>query len=177
MITQQQTAEQKDRLPTGWGRFGKAIDHLIQVSQPDEELLAACVTLNPTFVHRSITLAGAVYELTKSMNVVLAATNHRLIIVATGAGGSPMRDETLSYTGLEIVARDKEGIDAALAGWRSAIPRRSETDVAIAADGARWTNSSRRRQCRSRQLSAPGAVHISRLAASRSDRRSESRRD
>ena len=108
MITQQQAAEQKDRLPTGWGRFGKAIDHLIQVSQPDEELLAACVTLNPTFVHRSITLAGAVYELTKSMNVVLAATNHRLIIVATGAGGSPMRDETLSYTGLEIVARNKK---------------------------------------------------------------------
>ena len=78
------------------------------MSQPDEELLAACVTLNPTFVHRSITLAGAVYELTKSMNVVLAATNHRLIIVATGAGGSPMRDETLSYTGLEIVARNKK---------------------------------------------------------------------
>ncbi len=107
-MTPQQTAVQKDLLPTGWGRFGKAIDHLVEISQLDEELLAACVTLNPTFVHRSITLVGAVDELGKSTNVVLAATNHRLIIVATGAGGSPIRDETIAYKGLEIVARDKK---------------------------------------------------------------------
>jgi hypothetical protein len=110
MITTQQTAEQKDRLPMGWGRFGKAIDHLIEVSQPDEQLLAACVTLNPTFVHHSITLRGGLYELTKSTNVVLGATNERLIIVATGVGGGPASNESLPYEGMEIVARDKKEV-------------------------------------------------------------------
>ena len=108
MITPQQTAVQKDRLPTGWGRFGKAIDHLVEIAHPEEELLAVCITLNPTFVHRSIKLVGAVGELSKSTNVVLAATNLRLIIVATGAGGSPMHDATIPYQGLEIVSRDKK---------------------------------------------------------------------
>lgn len=92
----------------GWGRFGKAIDHLIEVSGPDEQLLAACVTLNPTFVHRSITLAGGLHELTKSTNVVLAATNERFIIVATGVGGGPVSHAALPYEGLEIVAHDKK---------------------------------------------------------------------
>ena len=110
MITLQQTAEQKDRLPMGWGRFGKAIDHLVGVSQPNEQLLAACVTLNPTFVHRTISLPGGLYELTKSTNVVLGATNERLIIVATGVGGGPASHESLSYKGMEIVDRDKKEV-------------------------------------------------------------------
>lgn len=108
MITAQQTAAQKSLLPMGWGRFAKAIDHLIDVSHPDEQLLAACVTLNPTFVHRAITLAGELYELRNSTNVVLAATNERLIIIATGIGGRPMNTEQLPYEGMEIVARDKK---------------------------------------------------------------------
>jgi hypothetical protein len=110
MITPQQTAEQRARLPMGWGRFGKAIDHLIEVSHPDEQLLAACVTLNPTFVHRSISLAGGLYELTKSTNVVLAVTNERLVIVATGVGGGPVSHEALSYVGMEIVAGGKKEV-------------------------------------------------------------------
>ena len=110
MITPQQTAEQQNRLPMGWGRFSKAIDHLIEVSQPDEQLLAACVTLNPTFVHRTISLPGGLYELTKSTNVVLAATNERLIIIATGVGGGPVSHEALSYEGMEIVDGDKKEV-------------------------------------------------------------------
>ena len=63
MIDQSQTAREKDRLPRGWGRFGKAIDGLVELSEPDETLVACCVGLNPSFQHRTITLVGAMREL------------------------------------------------------------------------------------------------------------------
>ncbi|HEX3316530.1 MAG TPA: hypothetical protein VHR88_00815 [Solirubrobacteraceae bacterium] len=78
MITPEETAREKDRLPRGWGRFGKSIDALADASEPDETLLAACVGINPTFKHRAITLARGAFELTKSTNVVLGATDRRV---------------------------------------------------------------------------------------------------
>jgi hypothetical protein len=110
MITAEQTNRQKDLLPMGWGRFGKAIDHLAEASTADEVLLAACVTLNPTFEHRTISLPGGLLELTKSTNVVLAVTDKRFIIVATGAGGAPRDHHEISFDGLEIVKHDKREI-------------------------------------------------------------------
>ena len=99
VISSEQTQREKDRLPRGWGRFGTAIDHLIQISDGDETLLATCVTLNPKFQHRSITLAGGLLELASSTNVVLAATDRRLLVVATGAGGAPRSHFEISYAG------------------------------------------------------------------------------
>jgi hypothetical protein len=110
VITSGQTAEQKDRLPRGWGRFGKAIDHLAEISEPDEQLLAACVTLNPTFQHRTVTLPGGLLELTKSTNTVLAVTDKRLLVVATGAGGAPRTHYAVPFDGLEIVSHAKKEI-------------------------------------------------------------------
>jgi len=110
LITPEETAEQKNRLPRGWGRFGKAIDHLVEISEPDEQLLAACVTLNPTFEHRTITLTGGLLELTKSTNTVLAVTNQRLIVLATGAGGAPRTHYPVSFDQLEIVSHRKKEI-------------------------------------------------------------------
>lgn len=110
MITAEQTAREKDRLPRGWGRFGKAIDHLTEVSEPDEALLSACVGLNPRFRHTTITLAGGLMELTKSTNVVLAVTDQRLLVVPTGAGGAPRGDETIPFDGLEIVEVAKKDL-------------------------------------------------------------------
>jgi hypothetical protein len=49
VITADATARERDRLPRGWGRFGKAIDGLVPIADPDETLLATCVGLNPTF--------------------------------------------------------------------------------------------------------------------------------
>jgi hypothetical protein len=110
LITPDQTAEQKDRLPRGWGRFGKAIDHLAEISEPEEQLLAACVTLNPTFDHRTITLTGGLLELTKSTNTVLAVTDKRLLVVATGAGGAPRSNYVIPFDGLEIASHAKKEI-------------------------------------------------------------------
>ena len=110
MITPEQIANQKATLPRGWGRFGKAVDYLIEVSLPDEELLATCVTLNPSFQHRTISTAGTLLELTSSTNTLLAATNQRLIVVATGAAGTPRSDYVISYEGLSIVAEGKKEI-------------------------------------------------------------------
>ncbi|MBS1887476.1 MAG: hypothetical protein JSU06_09840 [Actinobacteria bacterium] len=94
---------EKKLLPFGWGRFGKSLDQIAEVAEPGEELLAACVGLNPTFEHRSITLAGGLLELTQSTNVVLAATDRRLLLIATGAGGAPRDHTAIAYDGMEIV--------------------------------------------------------------------------
>jgi hypothetical protein len=92
---------EKDRLPFGWGRFGKALEEIAVVA-PEEELLGACVGLNPTFEHRSVTLVGGLRELTKDTNVVLAATDRRLLIIATGAGGGPRDHSELAYEGMTL---------------------------------------------------------------------------
>lgn len=107
MITSEQTTRQKDLLPRGWGRYGKAIDHLTEISDPDEQLLAACVTVNPTFQHRTVTLVGGLVEITGATNVVIAATDRRVIVVGTGVNGAPRGHYAIPYDGLEIVAHDK----------------------------------------------------------------------
>ena len=124
MITSEQTRRQKDLLPRGWGRFGKAIDSLTDVCNPDEELVAACVTLNPTFEHRTVTLAGGLVELTGSTNVVLAATDRRVLVVSTGVNGAPRGHVAIPYAGLEIVHHERREItlrwDAGEARFRGA---------------------------------------------------------
>ena len=110
MITAEQTKRQKDLLPMMWGRFDKAIDSLAAMSTADEALLAACVTLNPTFEQRTSTLGGGLIEMTASTNVVLAVTNQRVIVVATGIGGAPRDHIDISFDGLEIVKHDKREI-------------------------------------------------------------------
>jgi hypothetical protein len=109
-VDPEQTGRQKDLLPRGWGRFGKAIDYLVDVAAPDEQLLAACVTLNPTFQHRTVTLAGGLSELTDSTNVVVAATDRRVLVVSTGVGGAPRGYAEIPYDGLQIVGHDKREI-------------------------------------------------------------------
>lgn len=104
-ITTEEIEREKQRLPRGWGRFGKSLDRLAAVSEPDESLLSSCVTLNPSFEHRTISLAGGLYEMTKATNVVLASTSARLILVSTGFGGAPRDHVSIPYDGLEIASR------------------------------------------------------------------------
>ncbi|MBS1886635.1 MAG: hypothetical protein JSU06_05530 [Actinobacteria bacterium] len=101
---------EKDLLPFGWGRFGKSLDHLAELTEPSEQLLAACIGLNPSFEHRSITLAGGLLELSKSTNVVLAATDRRLLLVALGAGGGPREHTSLDYEGMEVLEVGKRDL-------------------------------------------------------------------
>lgn len=114
-ITQDEIAREKTRLPRGWGRFGKSLDRLADLSTPDESLLSACVGLNPTFRHKApvghdaVGLAFGFAEMTKATNVILASTNERLIVLSTGFGGAPRENNSIPYDGLEIVSRaDKE---------------------------------------------------------------------
>jgi hypothetical protein len=109
VITREETAREKDRLPRFWGRFGKSIDALAEFGEPDESLVAACIGLNPAFKHRSVTLAGGLKEMTESTNVVLAATNKRLIVLSTGFAGGDRGQASIPLSGLEVVeAKDKE---------------------------------------------------------------------
>jgi hypothetical protein len=110
-ITSEEIASEKKRLPRGWGRFGKSLDRLAEISAPGESLLSSCVGLNPTFKHKAhvahdaIALVGAFSEMTKSTNVVLASTNERLIVVGRGFAGAPRDDYSIPYDGLEVVSR------------------------------------------------------------------------
>jgi hypothetical protein len=108
-ITAEEIKREKDRLPRGWGRFGKSLDHLAELSRPDETLECTCVALNPKFEHKTVTLVGGLIEMTSTTNVVLAATNERVLMVGTGFGGAPRADSSIPYDGLEVVSSsDKE---------------------------------------------------------------------
>jgi len=108
-ITAEEISREKDRLPRGWGRFGKTLDKLAELSQADESLVSTCVALNPTFEHKTVTLVGGLLEMTKTTNVVLAATSERLLMVGTGFGGAPRAESSIPYDGLEVVSSsDKE---------------------------------------------------------------------
>jgi hypothetical protein len=104
-ITKEEIDREKQRLPRGWGRFGKTLDKLAELSQPEESLVSTCVALNPKFEHRTVTLVGGLLEMTKTTNIVLAATSERLLMVGTGFGGAPRADTSIPYDGLEIVSR------------------------------------------------------------------------
>ena len=97
-------------MPRGWGRFGKAIDSLTELSNPDESLLSTCVALNPTFKHTKVGLVGGLLELTKATNVILAATDQRLVVVPTGAAGGPKAHYEIPYAGLELVSQAKKDL-------------------------------------------------------------------
>ncbi|MFN8024813.1 MAG: hypothetical protein U0W40_00205 [Acidimicrobiia bacterium] len=119
-MTPEEVAAQKDRLPRGWGRFGKGIDALPALAAPDEPLLAACVTLNPTFQHRAVGLAGGLMEATGDMNVVVAVTDRRLLLVRTAINGNPRGNEEIAFEGLEIAAREKKEFTL---GWPAGTAR------------------------------------------------------
>ena len=120
-ITPAEIKREKQRLPRGWGRFGKTLEQLSEISEPEESLLCSCVALNPEFQHRQVGipgglyhLAGALAEMTKTTNVVLAATSQRLLAVGTGMGGAPRDHVAMPYRGLEIVSRGKKEF---VLGW------------------------------------------------------------
>ncbi len=113
-VTAEQIERAKGTLPFGWGRFGKAIDRLAEISDSNESLLALCVALNPSYQYKARFVPGTplgalhgLHELTKTMNVVLACTNERLIMIGTGGGGAPRDHVSISYDGLEILSRGK----------------------------------------------------------------------
>ena len=106
-VTSEDINREKNRLPRGWGRFGKAIEQLAVICEPDESLLSCCVTLNPQFRHTSVTLAGGLMEMTDATNVILAATSKRLVVITTGMAGAPRKHYDMSWDGLQIAERAK----------------------------------------------------------------------
>jgi hypothetical protein len=108
-ITAEEIEREKKALPFGWGRFGKALNRLAEISQPDESLLSSCVALNPEYRQSGRYVPGTAlsvaHELRQATNVVLACTNERLIMITTGVAGAPRDDVTISFEGLEILER------------------------------------------------------------------------
>ncbi len=130
-ITSEEVGRAKETLPFGWGRFGKAIEHLAEISEPEETLLAACVGLNPGYQFRpdmvsgglisvaggpgaALTGAQALLDLKKTTNVVIACTTQRLIVLGTGAGGAPREHASIPLEGLHVVSRSKKEF---VLGW------------------------------------------------------------
>jgi hypothetical protein len=108
-ISNEEIEREKKTLPFGWGRFGKALDQLAEISEPNESLLASCVALNPEYKQggRFVpgTLLSAASELQKTTNVVLACTNERVIMISTGVTGAPRNHISLPFDGMEIAER------------------------------------------------------------------------
>ena len=108
--TSDQAAREKGRLPRGWGRFGRAIDAVGELLDADEPIVSSCVGLNPDFVHRTITLAGAIRELQKATNVVMVATDRRVVVASTGIAGGTREHLSIPYEGLVIAEVAKKEI-------------------------------------------------------------------
>ena len=110
-MTPEEIEREKQTLPFGWGRFGKAYDQLAEISEADESLLAAGVALNPEYRQggRFVpgTLASAVSELRKTTNVLVACTSERLLMISTSVTGGVREHVSIPYEGLEIVERAK----------------------------------------------------------------------
>jgi hypothetical protein len=113
-ITAEQIEREKNTLPFGWGRFGKALDRLAELSEPNESLLATCVAQNPEYQQSgkfvpgtALGAAHALLELRKATNVVLACTDERLIVIPTGVGGAPRDHSSIPLDGVEILSRKK----------------------------------------------------------------------
>jgi hypothetical protein len=110
-ITSEEIAREKKTLPFGWGRFGKTLDHLAEISEQDESLLASCVALNPEYHQTGRFVPGtalsAVHEVMKTTNIVLACTNQRLIGIGTNVAGGPRNHFSIPYDGLEFESTAK----------------------------------------------------------------------
>ena len=108
-ITREEIEREKETLPFGWGRFGKAYDQLAEISEPDESLLAAGVALSPAYHQdgRYVpgTVLSAVHELRKTTNVLVACTTRRLVMLSTGVAGGARDHVSIPYEGMEIVER------------------------------------------------------------------------
>jgi hypothetical protein len=125
MIDESQIEREKGRLPRGWGRFGKALSHLAEVAQPDESLLSSCIGINPEFKRGgglseptvglaagavAGRMAGIASAAKNDTNLLLAATDKRIIAMATGLRGDPREHGSIPYQGLEITAVEKKKI-------------------------------------------------------------------
>ena len=114
-VTDADIDREKAALPTGWGRFGKALERLPEVCAPDESVLATCVTLNPNYHHRvgfapgsGLNLINSVQEARESTNVVVACTDRRLVLIFTALSGTPRSHAEVPFDGTNIVDRDKK---------------------------------------------------------------------
>lgn len=118
-----QIDREKDRLPRGWGRFGKAIEQLAEISDPDESLLSTCIGVNPTFeIGGGVgapavglaagavagRMAGIAAAARKDTNLLLAATDRRIIALATGLRGDAREHGAIPYEGLEVEEAGKK---------------------------------------------------------------------
>ncbi len=152
-ITAEEIERAKKTLPFGWGRFGKALDRLAEISEPNESLLASCVALNPEYRYKAkfvpgspLSVGHALHELTKSTNVVLACTNERVIVINTGGAGGPREHVTIPYEGLEIVSQAKKefvlGLPEGQMGIRGAAKQQVPAFLEALAANARPAESS-----------------------------------
>jgi hypothetical protein len=112
MATAEEIGRAKETLPRGWGRFGKAIDGIAAELAADEPLLAVVVAIDPALNQNQFTSANpgllSIANASKRTNIVLGATDRRIVLALTGLMGGPRETGELTYEGLEIAPGDKD---------------------------------------------------------------------
>jgi hypothetical protein len=116
-ITDSEIELAKDRLPRGWGRFGKALERLKEISAEGESLIATCIGVHPNFhmrvgsLHTAFGVEAFASSYFQDTNVVLAATNRRIIVVATSLTGSARAHAEIPYERLEVTRQEKTELE------------------------------------------------------------------
>jgi hypothetical protein len=101
---------EKKKLPWGWGRFGKALEYLLELAEPGETLISTCIGVNPEFNELGL----------GTTNILLAVTDRRLLAVGTTLRGVPGKSAVVPYEGLTATYEDRKRVVQLHTGGKTA---------------------------------------------------------
>ena len=111
---------EKERLPFGWGRFGKALDRLGELLEPGEELEIASVGVYSKYREQHVFgELGA-----GQTNAVVGVTDRRLFLIGTTLRGKPLGHDAIEWaevSDFSVVSDKKRSIAVTSPGGTAAV--------------------------------------------------------
>ena len=103
---------EKKRLPFGWGRFGKALDHLAGLLEPGEALESTAIGVYSEYRGQRFGKYGV-----GETNVLLGVTDRRLFVIGTTLRGKPLDDHAVEWAALADFTVESERKRSVAVSW------------------------------------------------------------
>ncbi len=110
--TQSAIEREKKRLPFGWGRFGKALDHLAELLEPGEALESTAIGVYSEYRGQRFGKYGV-----GETNVLLGVTDRRLFVIGTTLRGIPIDDQAIEWANLTEFTVDSDKKRSVAVSW------------------------------------------------------------
>ena len=111
-MTMSAIEREKKGLPFGWGRFGKAIDHLAELLEPGEILELTAVGVYSEYREQYFGQIGAGLQ-----NVLVGVTDRRLFWIGTNLKGSPVGHHSVEWADLTEFTVTSDKKRSIILGW------------------------------------------------------------